>query len=99
MQIFANFANEKIIMMCIFPEKREINKAQLTLDRSGSVLKTCKIPTASINCKMLHSFSLSLSESADAYSIHAKNFAILTKFSDSVAETVLMCKIWQPYNS
>ena len=69
-----------------FPERGKIDKAQFILDRSGLVLKTCKIPTASRNCKMLRFFSLSFSEAAHAYSFHAKNFEILTKFSDSMAE-------------
>ena len=67
-----------------FPEREKINKAQFILDRSGPVLKTCKIPTASLNCKMLHFISLSFSEAAYAYLFHAKNFYILTKFSDSM---------------
>ena len=93
------YANEKTIMTCIFPEIGKIDKTQLILDRSGPVLKSCKIPTASINCKMLRFFSFSLSKAADAYSIHSKNSAILTKFSDSKAEIVLMCKTLQPYSS
>ena len=60
-----------------FSRKREIDKAQFDLDRSGPVLKTCKIPTASLNCKMLRFFSLSFSEAAHAYSFHTKNFEIL----------------------
>ena len=47
-----------------FPERGKIDKAQFILDRSGLVLKICKIPTASLNCKMLHFFSLSFSEAA-----------------------------------
>ena len=93
------YANEKIIMTCIFPERGKINKAQLVSGRSGLVLKTCKIPTALIDCKMLRFFSLSLLEAAHVYSTHTKNFAILSKFSDSMAEIVLMCKILKPYNS
>ena len=49
-----------------FPEREKIDKAQFILDRSGLVLKICKIPTASLNCKMLHFFSLSFSEAAHA---------------------------------
>ena len=41
------YANEKKLMMYIFPERGKIDKAQLTLDRSGLVLKACKTPTAS----------------------------------------------------
>ena len=93
------YANEKKLMMHIFPYRGKINKAQLILDRSGSVLKTCKISTASLNCKMLHFFSLSFSEAAQAYSFHTKNFEILAKFSDSMAEKLSMCKILRPYNS
>ena len=48
---------------------------------------------------MLSFFSLSLSEAAHTYSFHTKNFEILTKFSDSMAEKLSMCKILQPYNS
>ena len=48
---------------------------------------------------MLHFFSLSFSEAAHAYSCHTKNFAILTKFSDSLAEKLSTCKILRPYNS
>ena len=70
-------------MTYIFPERGKIGKAQFILDRSGLVLKTC---TVSFNCKMLHCFSLSFSEAAHAYSFHMKNFEILTKFSDSMAE-------------
>ena len=73
-------------MTRIFPERGKINKVQFILDRSGLVLKTCKILTASLNCKMLRFFSLSFSEAAHAYSFHTKNFEILTKFSDSMAE-------------
>ena len=86
-------------MSCMFPERGKINKTQLILDRSGLVLYTCKIPTASINCKMLHFFSLSLSEAAHAYSFHTKKFVILTKFSDSMDEIILMCKVLQPCDS
>ena len=92
-----SYANEKIIMTCIFSERGKIDKAQLISDRSGLLLKTCKIPTASINCKMLRFFSLSLSEAAHVYSIHT--IAILSKFSDSMVEIVSMCKTLQPYNS
>ena len=93
------YANEKTLMTHIFPERGKIYKAQFILNRSGLVLKTCKIPTASLNCKMLHFFSLSLSEAAHAYSFHMKNSEILTKFSDSMAEKLSMCKILRPYNS
>ena len=86
-------------MTYIFPERGKIDKAQFILDRSGLVLETRKISTASLNCKMLSFFSLSLSEAAHAYSFHTKNFEILTKFSDSMAEKLSMCKILQPYNS
>ena len=74
------YANEKNLMMYNFPEKEKIGKAQFILDRSALVLETCKIQTASLKCKMLRFFSLSLSEAAHAYSFHAENFAILTKF-------------------
>ena len=67
-------------MTYIFPERGKIDKAQFILDRSGLVLKTCKIPTASLNWKLLHFFSLSFSEAAHAYSFHTKNFEILNKF-------------------
>ena len=87
------YANEKKLMTIFFPERGKIDKAQFVLDRSGLVLKTCKIPTASLNCKMLHFFSLLLSEAAHPYYFHTKNFEILTKFSDS------MCKILWPYSS
>ena len=86
-------------MTYIFPERGKIDKAQFILARSGPVLKTCKIPTASLNCKMLRFFSLSFWEAAHAYSFHTKNFEILTKFSDSMAEKLSMCKILGPCNS
>ena len=81
-----------------FPERGKIDKAQFVLDRSGLVLKTCKTPTASLNCKMLHFFSLLLSEAAHPYYFHTKNFEILTKFSDSMAKKLSMCKILRPYS-
>ena len=77
------YANNKKLITYIFPEREKINKAQFILDRSGPVLKTCKIPTASLNCKMLPFFSLSFSDAAQAYLFHTKNSYILTKFSDS----------------
>ena len=86
-------------MTYIFPERGKIDKAQFVLDRSGPVLKTCKIPTASLNCKMFHFFSLSFSEVAHAYSFHTKNFEILTNFSGSMAKKLSMYKILRPYNS
>ena len=89
----------KKLMTYIFPERGKIGKAQFILDRSELVLKTCKIPTASLNCKMLRFFSLSFLEAAHAYSFHTKNFEILTKFSDSIAEKLLMYKILWPCNS
>ena len=86
-------------MTYIFPERGKIDKAQFILDRSEPVLKTCKIPSASLNCKMLHFFSLSFSKAAHAYSFHTTNFEILTKFSDSKAENLSMCTILRPYSS
>ena len=81
-----------------FPERGKIDKAQFILDRSGLVLKTaCKIPNASLNCKMLRFFSLSYSEAAHGYSFYTKNFEILTKFSDSMTEKLSMCKILRSY--
>ena len=77
------YANNKKLIMYIFPEREKIDKAQFILDRSGPVLETCKIPTASLNCKMLPFFSLSFSDAAHAYLFHTKNSYILTKFSDS----------------
>ena len=65
-------------MTYIFPERGKIDEAQFILDRSGPVLKTCKIPTASLNCKMLRFFSLSFSQVAHAYSFHTKNCEILS---------------------
>ena len=93
------YANEKKLMMYIFPERVKIGKAQFILNRSRLVLETCKIPTVSLNYKMLCFFSLSFSGSAHEYSFHTKNFEILTKFSDSMAEKLSMCKILWPYNS
>ena len=61
-------------MTYIFSERGEIDKAQFILDRSGLVLKTCEMPTTSLNCKMLRFFSLSFLEAAHAYSFHTKNF-------------------------
>ena len=81
------------------PEREKIDKAQFILDRSGLLLKTCKIPTASLNCKMLHFCSVSFSEAAQVYSFHTKNFEILTKFSDSMAKELSMYKILRPSNS
>ena len=81
-------------MTYIFPERRKIDKAQFILDGSGLVLKTCKIPTASLNCKILHFFSLSFSEAAHAYSFYTKNFEILTKYSDSLAENLRCAKFY-----
>ena len=75
------YANEKGLITYIFPEREKFNKAQFILDRSGPELETCKIPTASLNCKMLHFISLSFWEAA--YLFHTKNFYILTKVSDS----------------
>ena len=86
-------------MTYIFPERGKTDKAQFILDRPGLVLKTCKIPIASLNCKMLRFFSLSFSEAAHAYSFHTKNFEILIKFSNSMAEELSMCKILWSYNS
>ena len=86
-------------MMYIFPEREKIDKAQFILERSGLVLKTCKVPTTSLNCKMLRFFSLSFLEAARAHSFYIKNFEILTKFSDSMAEKLSMCKSLWPYNS
>ena len=43
----------KKLRMYTFPEGGKIDKAQFILDRSGLVLKACKILTASFNCKML----------------------------------------------
>ena len=84
-----------------FPERVKIDKAQFILDQSGLVLKTGKIPTASLNYKMLRFFGLSssFSEAARAYSFHTKNLEILTTFSDSMTEKLSMCKILRPYNS
>ena len=86
----------KKLMTYIFPERGKVDKAQFIVDRSELVLKTCKILTASLNCKMLLFFSLSFSEAVHAYSFHAKNLEILTKFSDSMAEKLSMCKILRP---
>ena len=84
----------KKLITYIFPEKGKIDKAQFILDRSGLALKTCKIPTVSFNCKMLLFSSLSFSEAAQAYSFHTKNFEILTKFSDSMAENFRCAKFY-----
>ena len=77
------YANNKKLIKYIFPEREKINKAQFIFDRSGPVLKTWKIPTVSLNCKMLPFFSLSFSDAAHTYLFHTKNSYILTKFSDS----------------
>ena len=79
------YANKKNLMTYIFPERGKIDKAGFILDRLALVLKTCKIPTPLLTCKMLRFFSLSFLETAHAYSFHTKTFAILTKFSDSLA--------------
>ena len=81
-------------MTYIFPERGKIDKAKFILDRSGLVIKTCKIPTASLNCKMLRFLSLSFLEAAHAYSFHRKNFEILTKFSDSMAKNFRYAKFY-----
>ena len=86
-------------MTYIFPERGKIDKAHFILDRSELALNTCKIPTASLNCKMLPFFSLSFSEAAHAYSFHTKNFEILTRFLDSMAEKLSMCIISRTCNS
>ena len=99
MQIYANLCKLEKLMTYIFPERGKIDKAQFISDRSGLVLKTCKAPIASLNCKMLHFFSLSFSEAAHAYSFHMKNSEILTKFSDSIPEKLSVCKILWPYDS
>ena len=88
------YANEKNFMTYIFPHSEKIDKPQFILDRSVLVLKTCKIPNASLKYKMLRFFSLSFLEAAHAYSFHTKNFALLTKFSDSLAEKLSMCKFF-----
>ena len=93
------YANEKKLMTYTLPERGKIDKAQFILNRSGLVLKECKIPTASLNCKLLHFFNLSFLEAVHAYYFHMANFEILTKFSDSMAEKLLVWKILQPYNS
>ena len=93
------YVNGKKLMTYIFPERGKIDKVQFILDRSGPVLNTCKIPTASLNCKMLRFFSLSFSEAAHVYSFHRKNFEILNKFLDSMAEKLSMFEILRPYNS
>ena len=54
-------------MTYIFPEKGKIDKAEFILDRSKLVLKTSKVPTALLNCKMLNFLSLSFSEAAPVY--------------------------------
>ena len=92
-------ANEKKLMTYIFPDRGKTDKGHFILDRSGLVFKTCKIPTASLNCKMLSFFSLSFLEAAHTYSFHMKNSEILTKFSDSMAEKLSICKSLQPYKS
>ena len=79
-------------MTYTFP-RGKIDKAQFISDRSGLVLKTQKIPTASLNCKMLRFFSLSFSKAAHTYSFHTKNSEILTNFLDFMAEKLSMCKI------
>ena len=93
------YANEKKLMTYIFPERGKIEKAQFILDRSGLLLKTCKIPTALLNCKMSRFFSLSFSEAEHAYTFHTKNVEILTKFSYSMAEKLSMCKLLRLDNS
>ena len=78
-------------MTYIFPERGKIDKAQFILDRSGLVLKTCK---------MLRFFSLSFSEAAHAYSFQTKNFEIPTKFFDVQNFTAIQLIIipqWQKY--
>ena len=99
MPIYANLCKWEKINDVYLSRKREIDKAKFILDRSGLVLKTCKYQPASLNCKMSRFFSLSFSEAAHAYSFHAKNFEILTKFSDSMAEKLSMCKLLRSYKS
>ena len=78
-----------------FPERAKIDKTQLILDRSGPVLKSCKIPTALLNYKLLH-FSVYHSQKL---CIYTENLEILTKISDSMAKKLSLCNILQPYNS
>ena len=85
------YANEKNLMTYIFPERGKIDKAQFILDRSELVLKTCKIPTASLKCKMLQ-FSV-------YYSRRLLMRTPFIKFSASFAEKIEVCKILWPYNS
>ena len=86
-------------MTYIFPERGKIDKTQFISDRSALVLKTCKIPNVLLKCEMLRFISLSFLEAAHAYSFYTKNFALLTKFSNSLAEKLSVCKILLPYNS
>ena len=72
-------------MTYIFPERGKIDKAGLFFIE----LKRYKIPTASFNCRILLFFSLSISEAEHVYSFHKKNFAVLTKVSDSMAKKAL----------
>ena len=86
-------------MTYIFLEREKIDKAQFILDRSGPVLKLCKIlwPHLTTKCcafSVYHSRKLRM-----RIPFYTKNFEILTKFSDSTAEKLSMCKILRPYNS
>ena len=87
------YANGKTLMTYIFPERGKIHKVQFILDRSALVLKICKIPTASLKCKMLRFFSLLSLEAAHAYSFHTNDFAVVAKFLDSLTEKLSICKI------
>ena len=88
------YANENKLMTYIVPEREKMDKVQFILDRSRLVLKRCKIPSPLRNCKMLRFFSLSFSYAAHAHSLHTKNFEILIKFSDSMAEKLSMSKFY-----
>ena len=79
------------IMTCIFPARGTIDKTQLILDRSGLALKACKLN----NCLTLLQ-NVALFQFAHAYSFYTKNFSVLTKFSESLAKILSICKILQP---
>ena len=77
MPIYANEKNNDLY----FSERGKIDKAQFILDRSGLVLKTCKIPTASLNCKMLRFFSLSFSKAVHEEAKFSVVFSMFEKLS------------------
>ena len=94
MLIYAN--GQKKLSCVFFPKRWKIDKTQLTLGRPGVGLKTCKIPSSSVNSKMLHFSVYHFPQSVHACSFSAKTSAILINFSDFRTLTLSMYKISEP---